>query len=68
MFFIYCLSVGVSLGAHIIQTLLQIMPITMTYNVKLFVIVLEAGASYFLFARFRGPGTQSEQDANEHCH
>jgi len=38
MFFIYCLSVGVCLGVHIIQTLLQIMPIAMTYNVKLFVI------------------------------
>ena len=46
-----------------------LMLIAMTYNVWLFVaIVLGAGAGYFLFARFRGPGTQSGQDPNEHCH
>ncbi|XP_065885097.1 high affinity copper uptake protein 1-like [Dysidea avara] len=74
----YNIPVGATLGVHIIQTLLHMLQVTisyflmliaMTYNVWLFIaIVLGAGAGYFLFARFRGPGTQSGQDSNEHCH
>ena len=68
----------VSLGLHIIQTLLHMLQMTisyllmliaMTYNVWLFIaVVLGAGAGYFLFARFRGPGTRRLEDENEHCH
>ena len=74
----YSSSAGVTLTVHVIQTLLHMLQVTMsfflmlvamTYNVWLFVaIVLGAGAGYFLFAKYRGPGTQSGQDANEHCH
>ena len=70
--------VVISFGVHIVQTLLHMVQITisyflmlivMTYNVWLFIaVILGAGAGYFLFAKFRGPGTRSVQDENEHCH
>ena len=68
----------ISLGVHVIQTLLHMLQVTvsyflmlivMTYNVWLFIaVILGAGAGYFLFAKFRGPGTRILQDENEHCH
>ena len=73
--FLYRLA---SMGLHIIQTLLHMLQVTisyflmlivMTYNVWLFIaVVLGAGTGYFLFARFRGPAKMRLQDENEHCH
>ena len=68
------------LRVHIIQTVLHMLQVTisyflmlivMTYNVWLFIaVILGAGTGYFLFARFRESRNRSTslQDENEHCH
>ena len=80
---VYCLicrlkTISISLGMHILQSVLHIiqvgygyilMLIVMTYNVWLFFAVcFGAGVGYCIFAKTRHIYSVSNRESNEHCH